>query len=148
MIRHNRPKLTIEEKEEISQHYTYGEDIGEILRTFDISMGSMYRVLAERNVPLRNGRARATNETEEQKAIAAEPSEIEEPRILTNQLAVVVDSQDMVQSVHSIKRPGTEVWEVRYTASTLVEANSIEQALAEVKKLATVKRIYMVRLKG
>lgn len=62
-------------------------------------------------------------------------------------LAVTVDGQGTVQTVQQVKRP-TDVWEVRYTTSVLVEAESIEQAIAEVRKLSVIKRIYAVRLKS
>jgi predicted DNA-binding transcriptional regulator AlpA len=76
--------------------------------------------------------------------------EIEEPEanvVHTAPLAVVVDKHSMVQTVKPTHR-ALSTWEVKYTGTLLVQADDIEEAIREARKVGVVKRIYSARLKG
>lgn len=75
------------------------------------------------------------------------PEETEVPIKATRQMQVVVDKNDMVQSVQPIRRVNMSTWEVKYTGSAFVEAETVEEAIAQARKLGVVKRIYSVRVK-
>lgn len=62
----------------------------------------------------------------------------------TGTTEVVVDKQNLVQTVtrHSSRRLHT--WEIQYSGTVLVEADEIEEAIREARKLGVVKRIHSV----
>lgn len=69
----------------------------------------------------------------------------------TRSLAVTIDSQEMVQQVAPIRQSKSADfgnWEVKFTGSVIVEAESIDQAISEARKLGIVRRIYSVHMKG
>jgi hypothetical protein len=46
------------------------------------------------------------------------------------------------------KRANVSEWNIKYTGEMVVEAESIDQAIAEARKLSTVRRIYSVKIKA
>jgi hypothetical protein len=70
------------------------------------------------------------------------PPETEVPVIHTAPVEVVVDKENLVQTAirHSSRRLRT--WEVSYSGTVLVEADEIEEAIREARKLGVVKRIH------
>lgn len=69
------------------------------------------------------------------------------PVIHTGQVEVVVDKQNVVQSVERTLRP-QETWEIKYQGTVMVQADDIEAAIREARKIGVVKKIYSVRIRG
>lgn len=125
--------------------------VPEIKETYGISDSVLYRLLQthgitprlKRNVPAnKNGKVKITKIDP---ATLDLPPEVEEvPVMHTGTTEVVVDKQNLVQTVtrHSSRRLHT--WEVSYSGTVLVEAEEIEEAIREARKLGVVKRIHSV----
>lgn len=117
----------------------------EIMSMFGIGNGSFYRILHNHGVSVhqrRNGKAMA--KVAMKKIV---PEETEVPVVHASRMAVVVDKGDLVQATRrEVRRLDT--WEVKYSGTVLVEADDIEEAIREARKLGAVKRIYSVKVKG
>jgi len=76
------------------------------------------------------------------------PEEFEVPPVLhTGPVSVVVDKQNVVQTVERTARP-METWEIKYQGIVMVQADDIEAAIREARKIGVVKKIYSVRIRG
>jgi hypothetical protein len=111
--------------------YATGLSVTDIRLAYRIGVGTLYKILDAAAMPRRTLTRRS------HAAINAAP------------LAVRVDQDATVQDVtpteHAVGHAGT--WEVHFTGLVMVQAESIDQAIAEARKLAIVRRIYTVRLK-
>lgn len=123
-------RLSDLEKDELVALYTSGVNTREILQTYGIAVGSLYRVLEQRGVN-RNRTNRTT-----------------EPAVTPKALQVTVNAEQFVERVDPVEtvRGHKSMWEIRYTGTLQVEAESIDQALQEARRHAGVRRIYHVRL--
>lgn len=116
-------------KEIVSLYLTQpNTTVKEIRRTYRMSLASIYRILDAANIPRRGS--------------GTPPKRTIVPQVTT----VKVDKEDFVQEVAPVIRKGDQ-WVVKYTAEVTVEAESIDQALMQVRKLGTARRIYSIRLK-
>lgn len=146
----NKRVLTLDQEREVAQLYDETDTpVPEIKETYGISDSVLYRLLQthgvtprlKRNVPPKNGRIKITKIDPAKLEL---PPEIEVPVMHTSTTEVVVDKQNLVQTVtrHSSRRLHT--WEIQYSGTVLVEADEIEEAIREARKLGVVKRIHSV----
>jgi transposase-like protein len=159
MARQRLKNLSPTVVQEILQLYeSRGASATEIAQSYGLHDSSFYRLLQAHGVtPLnrRNGTwAGRTKEgkvqvrkisQEEFETVAQDATVVAPPQ----PLAVVVDGQGMVQEVHHVVVPrnhNLSTWEIKYTGVLLVEAESIDQALNEARKISTVRRIYSARI--
>jgi transposase-like protein len=129
--RKNGVVVTEEVKKEMVDLYLSQPNttVREISQTYGVPVSAFYRLINTTSIPRRG--AGWTK------------------RILSHRTATVkLDQADFVQEVTPIVPTHRgEQWVVKYTAEVTVEAESIDQALAEVRKLGTARRIYSIRLK-
>jgi transposase len=141
--RGRKPKtvLTAQQEVEIIDAYTAKTSTArELAEMYGINDSSFYRMLKRYRVavhqrPDKNGKVHITK---------IDPKEFEVPVMHPAEMAVVVDKENLVQKT---TRPGhrLETWEVKYEGTVLVEADDIEEAIREARKLGVVKRISSVR---
>jgi hypothetical protein len=74
------------------------------------------------------------------------PEELEVPVVRTAPVLVQVDKNQNVQAVQQ-RRP-LERYEVKYTGMIIIEADSIEEALSEARKVPAIKKITSVGLRN
>ena len=137
--------LTQEQVAEMMQLYeTKAAPAQEIVEMFGISNGTFYRMLKRQGIMVHGAGGRALNRVGIKKIV---PDEVEMPTMHSTSIEVVVDNHNLVQSTRPVRRPDS-LWEVKYTGVMLVEADDVESAIREARKLGVVKRIYSVRIKG
>jgi hypothetical protein len=157
-MQRRKHNLTDEQVQEMLQAYRDKTMSTEILcEMYGIGTGSFYRILQNNGVKTHranNGQSagdRSKNGKVKITKIAAEefdlPQVIEVPLVHTAPVEVVVDSNSLVQTAKPVRRLNA-TWEVRYTGQVTIEADDIEEAIREARKLGVVKRIYSVKIKG
>lgn len=132
--------LTDEQELELIELYRNPrQSIAELKDTYRITDSVLYAILKRHNEPTRTGRQtrpHASNGTH---------------TVDTQSMVVTVDATDTVQRVDRIP-PDPQTgphWEVRFTGVIQVRGHSIDQALAEARKLQTVRSIiYVARIGG
>jgi hypothetical protein len=130
-----RNVLTKAQEQEIINAYVEKTSAAvELQEMYGIPEGSFYRLLRKNNIPLnhpRNGKVVIRK---------IDPEELEVPQ---TKMAVVVDNQNLVQAAtREVRRLDT--WEVKYQGTVLVQADDVEEAVREARKLPAVKRINSV----
>jgi transposase-like protein len=126
--------LTPEQKKDIIEAYTSGMNRAEVATMFDLAPTTVNRIVRE-------------NGWSSHRALPKlEP---------VAEKLVTVDAQNFVQNIVEKARemrPSNATnlgrWEVKFTGSLIVEAETIDQALTEARKLGIVKRVYSAHLKG
>jgi hypothetical protein len=128
-------KLTVEQREEIFDAFIERKlNRREIAEMYTIEPTTVNRVVREM-------RQQNTNSNGDLVVIRKIPVES----------LVTIDAQETVIEVKPLppsKATNLGEWEVKFSGSIIVEAESIDMALHEARKLGMVKRIYSAHLKG
>jgi hypothetical protein len=103
--------------------------VSEIAHTYDLNQSTLYRLLKQQGIALR--------------------TQLTEAKIEQQETRIVVDDQSTVQEMLPVRRPRNLAdWLVRFTGEVVVEAESIDEALAQARKLGVVKKIYSIRMRS
>lgn len=132
----------------------------ELQTMYGVSSSQFYRLLHENSVQLqfpqtgnrKNGKMVKVKMTKVPDLKPAEHEDLQTaltnpPVVTTIPVQVVVDDQSMVRSAAPVRRVGLSTWEISYTGTVMVEAEDIEEAIKEARKLGVVKRIYSAKVK-
>jgi len=128
--RGRKPNLTPEVKKEIAEAYAIGEPIAEILRTYAIGQGALYRILHAAGVALRGQNNGIVDSPADVK-----PPELVPPPPLTIEPGVFVPSvQRWVVTYEVVRRESTTVAASSYTeAAAQVEGEGV--VITKVERL-------------
>ena len=118
-----RRTLSTEEKAEVADRYSKGDSPSEIAREFDISNGSLYRILHEYDVMERPA------QTEQ-----VEGEQVAEP-------TTTVERSDAEAEAET-----GEYWEIEFQGNATIQAESIEEAVFVAKRRYGASRITSARL--
>ena len=140
----HRTHLTPRQKQEIANAYKADESSRqELMEMYDVGESTFYRIMRDYGV----GTKFKHNGHSKMEKVAMHKVEPEEIVHGSAPVQVVVDSNNIVQTARAVRRSDT-TWEVKYTGTVLVEAEDVESAVREARKIGVVKRIYSVRIKG
>jgi hypothetical protein len=153
----NKPVLTAAQEKEIVQAYEDKTSTAkELAEMFSIHEVTVYALLKKHDVTphlKRNPKPRGSNRNGpvvirkiDPETVALPPEEIEVPVMHKAPVAVQVDKNQNVQAIRY--RQPLERFEVRYTGTMIIEADSLEEALAEARKVPAVKKIIYVGVKN
>jgi len=109
--------------------YESGEQVSEINRALGLTDTTIYHFLKSRGLKPRAKRVVSENHSEN-------------PGNSSNPLMVTVDKEGFVQSV---ERKKGQLFEISFSGVLLVEATSIEEAIANARKRTFVGRIHSVK---
>ena len=130
----------------LASYKTKQANANELSEMYGISSSTFYRLLHESGGELHSP-SNALRYKNGKIPVAPVPGEVEVPVSHTTPVEVVVNKEQLVQSAHPVRRVALTTWEVSYTGTILVEAEEIEEAIKEARKLGMVKRIYSVKVK-
>jgi hypothetical protein len=151
-----RTLLTKQQEVEIIDAYAAKTSTAkELAEMYGIHDSQFYRLLKKYMVPVhqrperpdKNGKVVIRRLPPQEIEVPQVPEETEVPVMHPTEMAVVVDNRNLVQTAKTVRRPES-TWEVKYTGTLMVEADDVEEAIREARKLGMVKRIYSVRIKG
>jgi len=111
--------------------YQSGEEVAEINRTYDLTPTTIYHFLKSRGIP---ARAKANG------MVVSEP---EVPGSHFTHGTVTVDKEGFVQNIQREKKKPT--FELVFTGTIIIEADSLEEAISNARKRTIVNRIHSVR---
>jgi transposase-like protein len=155
----NKPLLTLAQEKEIVQAYvdktsTYKE----LAEMFGVHETTIFSYLKKHGVQPHSRQSKPKDENKngpvvirkiEPRAFVDLPPaeiEVEAPVVRAAPVMVQVDKNQNVQAVQQ-RRP-LERYEVKYSGVIVIEADSIEEALAEARKVPAIKKITSVGLRN
>jgi len=134
-----RRQLTDEVEREICALYVDSTTpVAELKQTYGLTNGLLYSVLKRNHVPARTVAQKATERRHKQFDVVSSQA-----------LVVTADKNGIVEHVERVKPARkTSVFEVSFTSAIRFDAEDIEDAIAQARRMPMCKRVYAVKLVG